>query len=93
MTPLAFGFEELLSERFDASRPPNERRFEALRDFLDEAAKIVDGGGAEWTGSQDAPVEDEDVPYRLNPLLALRLHLEWLYAVFAGQPGVSVSIR
>jgi hypothetical protein len=84
---------DLLSERFDASRPPDERRFEELRDFLDEAAKIIDGGGAEWTGSQDAPAEDEDVPYRLNPLLALRLHLEWLCAVFAGQPGVSVSIR
>lgn len=84
---------DLLVERFDPTRPPNERRFEALREFLDEASTVVEAGGTEWTGSQDAPVDDEDAPYRLNPLLALCAHLEWLYAVFAGQPGVSVSIR
>ncbi len=84
---------DLLMDRFDPSRPPSERRFEALREFLDEAATVVEGGGTEWTGSQDAPFDDEDSPYRLNPLLALRGHLDWLYAVFAGQPGVSVSIR
>ena len=83
----------LLIEHFDASRRPDERRFEAVREFLDEAAKIIDSGGSEWTGSQDASAEDEDVPYRLNSLLALRVHLEWLYAVFAGQPGVSMSVR
>jgi hypothetical protein len=84
---------DLLVDRFDPSRPPSERRFDALREFLDEAAGVLEAGGTEWTGSQDAPSEDEDTPYRLNPLLALRAHLDWLYVVFAGQPGVSVSIR
>lgn len=70
---------DLLVDRFDPSRPPSERRFEALREFLDHAAKVLDEGGTEWTGSQDASVDDEDTPYRLNPLLALRSHLEWLY--------------
>jgi hypothetical protein len=84
---------ERLVERFDASRPPSDRRFDALRDFLDEAEKLIAAGASEWTGSQDAPVEDEDTPYRLNPLLALKLHLEWLYCVFSEQPGISVSVR
>lgn len=90
---LRLRLRDLLVERFDPSRPPSERRFGELREFLDEAAAVLEAGATEWTGSQDAPVDDEDAPYRLNPLLALRAHLEWLYAVFADQPGVSVSIR
>jgi hypothetical protein len=85
--------QNLLIERFEASRPPAERRFAMLQAFLDEAGQIIDAGSAEWIGSQDAPAEDEDVPYRLNPLLALRTHLEWLHSVFANQPGISVSVR
>jgi hypothetical protein len=84
---------ELLLERFDAARPPRDRRITAMREFLEEAAKVLDSNEAEWTISQDPPMEDEESPYRLNPLLALTLHLEWLLNAFAEQPGVSVSIR
>jgi hypothetical protein len=64
-----------------------------LTEFLDEAQRVINVGQAEWTVSQDAPFDDEDVPYRLNPLLALKLHLEWLASIFRDQPGVSVSVR
>lgn len=84
---------ELLVDRFEASRPPSERRVEALGEFLDKAGQVVEAGQAEWTVSQDSPVDDEDVPYRLNPLLALKLHLEWVANIFGGRPGISVSIR
>jgi hypothetical protein len=84
---------EFLVDRFEASQPPSKRRFDALADFLDEAQRVIDADQAEWTVSQDAPLDDEDVPYRLNPLLALKLHLEWLKNTFSARPGVSVSIR
>jgi len=83
---------ELLLERLEPSRPPFKRRIEALDEFLHEAQRVIEAGQAEWMVSQDAPDDDEDVP-RLNPLLALKLHIEWLASIFRGQPGVSVSIR
>jgi len=83
-----------LVEVFEPSRPPGERRWSALKEFLDEATAALGGGHAEWTASQDAPLDDDDeVPYELNPLLALVLHLKWLSDMFSEQPGVSVSIR
>ncbi len=84
---------ELLVDRFEASRPPSERRISALAEFLSAVRTAIDGGQTEWTISEDPPVEDEDIPYRLNPLLALQTHLEWLVESFHGQPGISVSIR
>ena len=84
---------ELLVDRFEASQPPANRRVEMLIEFLNEAQRVIDAGHAEWTVSQDAPVDDEEAPYRLNPLLALSLHIEWLMSSFSGQPGVSVSVR
>ena len=84
---------ESLVDRFEASQPPSKRRIEVLKEFLVEAQRVIEAGQAEWTVSQDGPSEDEDAPYRLNPLLALKLHLEWLATIFAGQPGVSVSVR
>jgi len=85
--------QELLINSFDASRAPPERRFTLLRAFLDEVTAAIEANSSEWTVSQDPPTDDEEAPYRLNPLLALKLHLEWLSESFAGQPGVSVSIR
>jgi hypothetical protein len=69
------------------------RRIDLLSDFLREAARVLDAGGAEWTVSLDPPVEDEDAPYRLNSLLALRNQIDWLAQVFGGLPGISVSVR
>jgi hypothetical protein len=84
---------ELLVDRFEASEPPSKRRFEVLHEFLDEAQRVIETNQAEWTVSQNPPVDDEEVPYRLSPLLALKLHLEWLTSIFGSQPGVSVSVR
>ena len=77
---------ELLVDRFEASQPPSKRRIEALGEFLEEAHRVIHAGQAEWTVSQEPPVDDDDVPYRLNPLLALSLHVEWLVSAFGRQP-------
>ena len=85
---------KILFEGFDASQPPAGRRLDAMKAFLVEADRVINEGHAEWTVShQDAPDDDGDPPHRLNPLLALKLHLEWLANVFDKQPGISVSIR
>lgn len=84
---------ELLFDRFDAARPPAERRFSALQDFFVEADRIIAAGSAEWTISQQTLCDDDEAPHRLNPLLALKLHLEWLRSSFADQPGISVLVR
>lgn len=83
---------ELLN-RFEPSQAPQERGIDALRAFIEEANRVIEGGQSEWTISQDAPSDDEDAPYQINPLIALKLHLEWLCDTFAGQPGISLTIR
>ena len=84
---------ELLVDRFEASQAPSKRRIEALHEFLAEAQEAIDAEQVEWTVSQDAPEDDEDDPYRINSLLALKLHLDWLAGAFGNQPGISVSVR
>jgi hypothetical protein len=83
----------VLLDRFEPSSNPSDRRVERLDEFVVEADRILDGGNAEWTISLDPPQEDEDAPYRLNPLLALRNQIEWLISSFGGIPGLSVSVR
>lgn len=83
----------VLLDRFEPSSKPSDRRVERLDEFIGEANRILDGGKAEWTISLDPPQEDEDAPYRLNPLLALRNQIEWLIGSFGGIPGLSVSVR
>lgn len=83
----------LLLDAFDPSLPPSERRFSSLRPFLEEASRAVNDQKSEWAISQDPPADDEEWPYRLNPLLALKLHLDWLTGCFLEQPGISVSVR
>lgn len=82
-----------LVETFEPSLPPAKRRLDALRAFLDDASDVISQGQSEWVVSQDAPIDDDDVPYMVNPLLALTLHLNWMYDVFASQPGISISVR
>lgn len=84
---------ELLLDRFEPSSDPRQRRVNGLKDFVDEADRVLTGGKSEWTISLDPPKEDEDAPYRLNPLLALRNQIEWLIGSFGGIPGLSVSVR
>jgi hypothetical protein len=85
--------QQLLVDTFSASHAPEQRRFAVLDEFLQKADAAIEAKHAEWTVCQDAPVDDEDIPYRINSLLALKLHLQWLANCFAGQPGISVSIR
>ncbi|MBK0020823.1 hypothetical protein IAE29_03780 [Ochrobactrum sp. S46] len=87
--------EQLRASLFDAfnpSLPPVERRFSKLEIFFRNAEKAVESGSAEWTISQDSPSDDEGVSL-INPLLALKLQLDWLHQSFSKHPGVSVSIR
>lgn len=83
----------VLLDRFEPSISPNERGVERLDEFVAEADRILNGSNAEWTISLDPPQEDEDAPYRLNTLLALRNQIEWLIGSFGGIPGLSVSVR
>lgn len=82
-----------LLDRFEPSSHPSDRRVERLDEFVGEVDRILNGERAEWTISLDPPQEDEDAPYRLNPLLALRNQIEWLIGSFGGIPGLSVSVR
>ena len=83
----------LLFDRLEPSIPPEGRGIDRLNDFLKEATRILDADGSEWTVSLDPPIEDEDAPYRLNSLLALRNQVDWVAQVFGGLPGISVSVR
>jgi hypothetical protein len=87
------GLHEKLFGKFEPSRPPSDRRAAALREFIDDAGKVIRDKASEWTTSQDPPSEDVMSPFALNSLLALKLQLEWLVDVFADQPGISVSLR
>lgn len=80
----------LLRDALGMQVQPNERSISNLRAFLARAGKVLDGG-VEWSGSQSAASEDEE--HRLNALLALSNHLEWLAAVFDEQPSISVTVR
>ncbi|MBY2985106.1 hypothetical protein [Rhizobium leguminosarum] len=84
---------ELLITPFEPSIPPSSRKVSRLRPFLDEAEASIAGGLTEWTISHEGSGEDEDFPARLNPLLALKLQLDWLVRCFENQPGISVAIR
>jgi hypothetical protein len=84
---------ELLIIQFSSSKAPDERRVSLLTPFIEKARQVIAADDSEWTVSQDAPIEDEDSPYMMNPLLALTLHLDWVRSSFSGQPGVSVSVR
>ena len=79
---------------FDTLRPdkaPNERGVNALKRFIRLARQTLAEGGAEWNVSVNS--SDDDGERRLNSLLALTVHLEWLAAVHDGQPGISVTAR
>lgn len=55
------------------------------------ARQSLDAGQTEWSSSASAA--DDDGRRRINPLLAVANHLDWLCAVHAGQPGISVTAR
>ena len=86
--------EALSTALFAALRPdkaPAERGIDVLRRFTSLARATLSDGGTEWSASIGSP--DDEGPRRLNPLLALAVHLEWLVAVHEGQPGISVTAR
>lgn len=86
---------EALSEAlFSALRPdrqPQERGIEVLAIFVRLAREVLAAGATEWSSSTSTL--DDDGVRRLNPLLALTSHLEWLVSVHEGQPGISVTAR
>lgn len=85
---------EALHERLGVSRPPAERGFAVLCDFVAEAERTIADGSAGPVPS-DVPSTESSTRCALepNPLLALVLHLKWLVRCFKDRPGMSVSIR
>ena len=71
--------------------PPEKRGIEVLFSFVALARQSLDAGQTEWSSSASAA--DDEGRRRINPLLAVTNHLDWLCAVHAGQPGISVTAR
>jgi hypothetical protein len=82
---------EALFTAMKPDKPPSERGIEVLARFVTLAVETLANGGTEWSAS--ASSADDDGPRRLNSLLALTSHLQWLAAVHDGQPGISVTAR
>ena len=82
-----------LYEKLSPGLKPRERDFSVLALFIEEARSVLTCAGSEWTTIQDPIVDDDRHPYEANALLSLLLQMQWLHAVFSGQPGVSVSVR
>ena len=86
---------EALSEAlFIALHPvkaPSERGVDVLAEFVARARAALAEDRTEWSASDSS--SDDDGVRRLNPLLALVTHLEWLVAVHDGQPNISITAR
>jgi hypothetical protein len=83
---------DLLVERFQPERPPEERQMQRLREFIDAAREAISRRASEWTACGDAP-DDNEYPYRINALLALTDQIEWILNSYLGHPGISVVVR
>ena len=86
--------EKLRIALFTALHPdkaPGERGIDVLASFVALARETIADGGTEW--SESASSFDEDEARRINPLLALVTHLEWIASVHKDQPGISVTAR
>lgn len=81
-----------LVDEFNPTRPPKNRRVQALDAFLEEAEGLLSDGRSEWTVSQSGERSDGS-PIYVNALLSLTIHLKWLRNMFVEQPGISLSIR
>jgi hypothetical protein len=88
---------QALSERlvadFDPFLAPEERNFRKLKTFLVELQTAATSENSSWSISAEQTDEDDDVPARLNALLALYNHLLWMHEVFKDLPGASVTVR
>lgn len=84
---------DMLIAPFQPSNPPSSRQISFLKPFLEKAQAAINDGSTEWTISLEGTGDDDDYPARLNPLLALKLQLDWLMKCFENQPGISVAVR
>lgn len=82
-----------LLARLEASHPPSDRGFAVIDEFVEKALKAVESGDAVSSEVQDPRADRDGTPDKMNALLALALHLDWLSRCFADRPGISVSIR
>jgi len=85
--------QEILVHRLCTPHPPGTRSIEALREFVSVAETAMDDGRAEWISTHSSSADDEVEADKVNPLLALTLHLKWLLDCFADRPGISVAVR
>ena len=82
---------EALFVALQPDKAPLERGIDVLRRFTALARVTLTDGGTEWSASTGSL--DDEGPRRLNTLLALAAHLDWLASVHDGQPGISVTAR
>ena len=84
---------KLLFARLGASHPPSDRSFAVIDEFVEKALEAVESGTAVASEVQDPRADRDGTSDKMNALLALTLHLDWLSRCFTDRPGVSVSIR
>jgi len=79
---------------FEPFLRPQDRTFSKLSQFLDELRPAAHSSSSGWsTSQQSSRAGNDDLPPRLNPLLAFYHQLVWIHDVFKDVPGGSISVR
>lgn len=88
---------EILREKLfgslGASLPPSKRGIDVLKEFIRNAEAAIEDEKAEWTISQSASDDVDELANQVKGLLAILLHFKWLADCFEDRPGISVSVR
>lgn len=84
-----------LLQPFGEHHPPQERR---VRRFLDAVKELLDDSdmqaGTYWSDCEDTVVAGEtELNLRVNAVLGVLRHLQWIAQVYAEVPDASVLIR
>ena len=85
---------EVFTREFISDLSPDERSFDKLKTILEKLLNYLnDENNRRWQTWGQTIDEEEDNTYRIQPLMSLYYHLNWLYEVFHDVPGASVTIR
>ncbi len=86
--------KEAFTRGFISDLSPDKRSFDKLKTILEKLSDYLDDENNRLWQIWEQPIdEDEDNTYRIQPLMSLYYHLNWLYEVFHDVPGASVTIR
>lgn len=79
---------------FSPELPPEQRGFDKLRTILEKLLVFLKNDDNRLWQTWDQLIDDdENINYRIQPILSLYFQLNWLYKVFHNVPGASVTIR